>query len=234
MDVASPFSFIALWMFVTAAAIVTALMEIQIEGGNGWAGCLPSWRFAPSWLKMFLNGKELTGYHVYLTIHSVLLFHLPFLLMPWSPYAEWTVLSAFFAYILVEDMAWFLLNPHFGWASFRSGGVSWYTRWFGPFPFEYYLALLISGAFAWLRGGAAGAGMDPLLATFAVQHQHVVGWLIGFGASVFLTMLTAILSAPRLAKLRAEDTGDHLGHPGVCSVCTVRMPKKVVETFVKQ
>ena len=46
-------------------AVLFALLEIQIEGPNGWASSLPTWRVENRWTRLFYSSKPLTGYHLY-------------------------------------------------------------------------------------------------------------------------------------------------------------------------
>jgi len=81
-----------------------AVIEVQIEGKNGWVANLPAWRPKTGsrlqiwWLKLFK--KDLTGYHLSLMPFLLLSFHLPFIWgVPWSWLAELEVLAflVFFA-----------------------------------------------------------------------------------------------------------------------------------------
>ncbi len=233
MMFADPYYWVALWIFVLVLSTVTALMEIQIEGGNGWAGCLPSWRFAPGWLKLFLNGKDLTGYHVYLDLHLLFLFHLPLLLMGWSWMTELTILSVFFACMVCEDFLWFVLNPHFGWDSFSPAKVPWFNRWIGPFPLDYYFWLIISATLAMLRGVVPGAVSDPTLSTFSLPVQQLLGWGLGFFVIALVITLITMLVTPRIREFLSKDTMPHPGHPGICITCKDQLPDKVIKAFAE-
>ena len=230
----SPSYFLALWLFVIVLSVFTSLMEIQIEGGNGWAGCLPSWRFAPSWMRALLNGKEITGYHVYFNMHTYLLFHMPLLFVGFSWMAELTILSLLFAYNLIEDALWFILNPHYGWQGLMKGNVMWYTKWWGPFPVEYYFSAGMSALCAFLRGYLDTSVGDPVFGSLPLPVQQLIGWIIGFLLSLCIMTLIALLVAKRNEEFRANDNGMDPGHPGVCRICTVQMAPAVVKTFVKK
>ena len=233
MEFLHPFSFVGLWGFVFIVSITTALMEIQIEGANGWAGCLPSWRFAPAWMRNFLNGKDLTGYHLYLNLHMLALFHFPMFFVEWSVFLELTILSLFFGCMIVEDFLWFVLNPHFGWTSFKNGKVSWYTRWVGGFPLDYYLWLFVSAVCALVRGILPEAHSSPTLTGLSFPLQHLVGWFTGFFCVVVAIIVLIAIVTPRIVRFLSQDTLPHPGHPGICNACAIELPKKVRETFKK-
>lgn len=233
MEFAHPFSYVGLWGFVMVIAACTALMEIQIEGGNGWAGCLPSWRFAPAWMRNFLNGKDLTGYHLYLNLHMLALFHFPIFFVEWSAFLELTILSLYFACMIVEDFLWFILNPHFGWSSFGRGKISWYTRWFFGFPIDYYLWLFVSALFAYVRGILPEALSSPTLLGLSFPVQHLLGWVTGFFFVAVASMVLIAVVTPRIVRYLSKDTLPHPGHPGICTSCSVELPKRVQKAFEK-
>ena len=64
-------------VFLFALCHILARVEIHIEGAHGWAVNLPTWRWGPKWWLQLTNGKELTGYHVWLTLFLIGMFHLP-------------------------------------------------------------------------------------------------------------------------------------------------------------
>jgi len=68
---------IYLIIFAIIASIFLALLEIQIEGENGWASKLPTWRFKNPFHKVF-NWPYITGYHIFLNLFLVFILQLPF------------------------------------------------------------------------------------------------------------------------------------------------------------
>jgi len=186
MYVSDPFHFVAVFLFIFTLSVVTALFEIQIEGANGWAEKLPTWRKTPAWLKKYFNLTELTGYHVYLSCVLILLFHFPIILTGWSPYAEFTALSGYFAFNVIWDFLWFVLNPAYGWCRYDSKSIWWFQRWIGSFPVNYYTTLAVSFAFAIMRGLTDEAGGNALLGSMPLPLQHGIGWLVGLGMNIAL------------------------------------------------
>ena len=47
---------------LTIDATPFALLEMQIEGPNGWTASLPTWRVENRWTRLFFSSKPLTGY----------------------------------------------------------------------------------------------------------------------------------------------------------------------------
>lgn len=188
-----PSSYVLVHTWILVASLLTALLEIQIEGPHGWAKRLPTWRIGPPWLKMVLNGKEVTGYHLYFTLLLLTLFHFPTILVGWSWALEATILSSFFVYAVVWDFLWFVLNPSFGWTSYSRENIWWFRNWIGPFPLDYYISILMAGVFAASRGVSPDAIADSRFGSLSLPVQHLLYWGIGLlGEITCVFFLTAI------------------------------------------
>jgi hypothetical protein len=142
-------------------ALLFALVEIEIEGADGWADKLPTWyRITPWYARLFaraLSGKPITGYHLTMLPTPLLSFHLGLAFgLRWSWSLEARLVAAYLIFNIVWDFLWFLLNPHFGWSRFRKGGVWWHDQlWLGRLPIDYWNGLVLSFALAalpWLAG----------------------------------------------------------------------------------
>lgn len=129
-------------IFILAAAVLFALVEVQIEGPNGWAVGLPTWRIDNKWTRLFWDKKPLTGYHLYLNLFMLLMVHLPFglELVPFHWRLEARILSSFIAFWVVEDFAWFILNPAYGLKRFRKECIWWHAKsWWWIMPKTYWV-----------------------------------------------------------------------------------------------
>jgi hypothetical protein len=129
--------------FVFLIAVIMALLEIQIEGPNGWAAQLPTWRtnihIPAMGMWQGYRGKPLTGYHVYLWLFSFLLPHVIFLYTKWNWKKEANLISFYIFFSTFEGLLWFILNPAWGWHKFRYG-IPWYKEaWVLGLPAEYWL-----------------------------------------------------------------------------------------------
>lgn len=134
---------IRLILYLFGIAYIHALWECQIENREGWARNLPCWRLNVFIIK-FLLGKELSGYHFYMFLLFLSVFHLPYLFIEWSLKTELLIMSAFTFYWIGEDFIWFLVNKNFGLKSFRPGKISWHKRWFLNFiPVSYVIGIII-------------------------------------------------------------------------------------------
>lgn len=139
--------------WVLLLAFVFAQVEIQIEGSNGWAAGLPTWRiesggFLQEWL---WGGRPLTGYHVWIFAFMALVFHLPvFVGGRFSPRLEMRILGCLMLFWIVEDFIWFVMNPAFGLSRFNPSMVPWHKHWVFGMPLDYPLFLGTGIVLLWL------------------------------------------------------------------------------------
>lgn len=194
MQFANPLYFVTLFTFLFVLAVATALFEIQIEGKYGWAAKLPTWRHTSAVGRWLFNRSQITGYHLYLSIMLLLLFHFPIILLGFSWMVEWTILSLYFAYSCLWDVLWFILNPAFGWKRFRAQDIWWFQKWIGPFPSDYYATISLSGFCAYLRGSASQAEPSAIFGALSISVQHLLGWAIGLSVAVCLIVILSLLN----------------------------------------
>ena len=124
-------------------AFFFANVEIQIEGGAGWAANLPTWRIQHHWLlDIFWGGRPMTGYHAWVFPCVALFFHFPMVFMGhFSWRAEARALACIEVFWITEDFLWFALNPAYGLAKFSPAFVPWHVHWWGPAPVDYWTFL---------------------------------------------------------------------------------------------
>jgi hypothetical protein len=145
-------------------ALCLAGIEIEIEGGYGWAERLPTW-----WLRrgavgrvygVFMGHRPLTGYHVFAFTIPLLVLHLPFVMgVDWTLAGELRVFATYFALAVVWDYLWFVLNPAYTVRRFHRGRVWWFeVPWIWRFPLDYYSGIALSIALGALAAVAAGDG----------------------------------------------------------------------------
>jgi hypothetical protein len=140
-----------LMFFVTLIVLATlfSLAEIQIEGPNGWAANLPTWRVSNRWTRVFYSSKPLTGYHLYTQLFILAAIHLPFALgmVPLTWQMEARQLSFYILFWVLEDFLWFLLNPAFGLKRFRRRDIWWHGKtWWWVMPRDYWIFIPIGFA----------------------------------------------------------------------------------------
>jgi hypothetical protein len=144
-------------------ALCLAGIEIEIEGGYGWAERLPTW-----WLRRgrvgrvygaLMGDRPLTGYHVFAFTIPLLVLHLPYVMgVDWTLAGELRTLATYFALAVVWDYLWFVLNPAYTVRRFRRGSVWWFeVPWIWRFPLDYYWGIGVSLALAGLAALDAGS-----------------------------------------------------------------------------
>jgi hypothetical protein len=176
---------ILLWLW----AFGLAGIEIEIEGGRGWAERLPTWFKKRGMVGrvygVFMAGRPLTGYHVFAFTVPLLILHFPFVFgVEWSLGAELSTIAIFFALAVIWDYLWFVNNPAYTVKRFARGNVWWFeVPWIWRFPLDYYagigLSVALAGAAALVDGDAS-----PL-------RSHL--WLL---AGLFVLTGLAVLAAP--------------------------------------
>lgn len=137
--------------WVALMAVAFAMVEIQIEGANGWASALPTWRVERHWLlDLFWGGRPLTGYHAWVFTFMALAFHLPqFMAGRFSLREEARSVGHLMLFWIIEDALWFALNPAFGIAALREGRVPWHVDWTLGVPTDYVTFSLVGAFLLW-------------------------------------------------------------------------------------
>jgi len=146
-------------IYLFGVATFLALLEIQIEGQNGWAKNLPCWRpkdkdsFAVKVYMLFMSGRELTGYHIVMFFFVFLILHFPFFAgVGWTGKKELWVVSNYFLLSVTWDFLWHVWNPSYGIRKFSPKTISPDYKWLGPVPLDYINGILVSSVSAWIAG----------------------------------------------------------------------------------
>jgi len=137
-------------VFLFVLAYLHALWETEIEGKDGWAKNLPTWRISNPYKKTF-NGKDITGYHTFMVLIFTLFFHSYFLYNSWSFGRELICIGTMLIYLIVEDFLWFIVNPYYETKKFFEKKVRWHKKWFLYLPIDYW-AMIIIGSYLILIG----------------------------------------------------------------------------------
>ena len=143
---------IAYFAFVFLLTVNFALLEINIEGAEGWARKLPTWvldseKVLEKVLRVF-GGRPMTGYHVLILFYILpFLLHFPVFFTPWSLQKEFVVIGTYFLLLVLEDFLWFVLNPAFGLKNFNKEKIWWHKNWLWRVPDTYIGGILLSIVF---------------------------------------------------------------------------------------
>ncbi|MBA4388948.1 MAG: hypothetical protein C0404_13280 [Verrucomicrobia bacterium] len=133
------------WVFVLGFFFAKA--EIHIEGAQGWAAGLPTWRVdTHPLLDIFWGGRQMTGYHFWMFSFMALVFHLVFFLCgQFNWLVELRVVGCLMWFWILEDFLWFVLNPHYGLKKFSRTMAPWHKRWLLGVPVDY-IAFSVAGS----------------------------------------------------------------------------------------
>lgn len=133
-------------LFTLLLAFFFAKVEVHIEGPNGWAANLPTWRIEQHvLLDLFWGGRAMTGYHAWVFSCIALFFHLPLVFSgDWSWHGEARVLASLMVFWVAEDFLWFVINPAAGWRQFNPRFATWHKHWWWVAPIDYWVFLLLS------------------------------------------------------------------------------------------
>jgi hypothetical protein len=147
---------VAFFLSLLVCATLLALVEIQVEGAEGWAAKLPTWRIDNAFTRLLMSGKPLTGYHTYLISFVLVMVHLPFGLglSAWSLRGEARVVSFTLFLWFIEDFLWFAINREWGLRRFRRDQIWWHApTWWWFMPRDYWMYSLIGSLlYAYSRG----------------------------------------------------------------------------------
>lgn len=130
-------------LFYIILAIIYGNLEANIEGDHPWAKALPTWR-CNAFFNKILMGHPLTGYHLFMALMFILIFHFKFFIINfWSWQLELIHIGYLFLWLLLEDILWFVFNPYFGIKKFNKKHVKWHGKiWLLGFPIFYWFNLI--------------------------------------------------------------------------------------------
>jgi hypothetical protein len=147
----------AFYIGLVLCASLFAMMEIQIEGADGWAAQLPTWRIENRWTRLFFGKRPLTGYHLYVLLFVLLMAHAPYFLAMAVPSwrGEARVVSFIILFWVLEDFLWFAFNPRFGVGKFRKEHIWWHaSNWWWIMPRDYWIFVPVGLLLFYVSRGA--------------------------------------------------------------------------------
>lgn len=131
-------------------SLLWALMFVNAEGSDGWGG-KSGWVISgKKWffMNLFTFGRPIR----LLPVFGIITFIVSYLFPPlWNiskgfPFTltNWGELIAYFAlFAILEDLLWFLVNPHYGFSKFKKEFIPWHPRWFLRIPIDYWIGVVV-------------------------------------------------------------------------------------------
>lgn len=192
-------------VFWFVLAMVFAAVEIEVEGKHGWAEKTSTWfrtQGVPARVYgFFMGGRPLTGYHLFMFLLPILVFHAHFIMgVSWSLPGELAVIAVYAAWMPVWDYLWFVLNPYYGVKKFKKQSVWWHSRshWLFDFtPLDYVAGWGISVLLAAIASRLAGTS------EFLWNQIDLLAWFLVFTA--FTIVCLAPLYKRWHAHMRKQD-----------------------------
>lgn len=116
-------------VFVFFVALLYSLMEIEMEGKDGWCKNLPT---AKNVLVSF------TWYHILMMVIIILIFYQTF-----QHLDIWMTVFYITSFFLIEDFLWFVFNPFYGINNYKQENIPWHKNWSAELPIENFVGLAI-------------------------------------------------------------------------------------------
>lgn len=146
----APWGVLPLLAWIALLGFLFAQVEIQIEGPNGWASSLPTWRLDHPILHVLWGGRTLTGYHAFVFAFMFFVFHLPVFIVGRPTLAmELRIFGSLMLFWVWEDFLWFVFNPAYGIGRLRPETVPWHHSWLLGLPTDYLTFLFVGAVCLW-------------------------------------------------------------------------------------
>lgn len=134
-------------IYVLLSSFVYSLIEIELEGKDGWMTKIPTANI------VYFGGKYLTLYHVYMIFMIIIG-------VCFQNRMEFTInsflhsASYVFLFLLLEDILWFVFNPYFTIKRYRKGIVWWHSSqpWIFGMPLHNYTISGLNIVLAYITG----------------------------------------------------------------------------------
>ena len=116
-------------IFVFFFSFIYSLIEIEIEGKDGWCKNLPTAK------NVFFN---FTLYHILMMCIITLTFYKIF-----NKKDIWILIFYITMFFYIEDYLWFIYNPFYTYKKYSKEFIPWHKHWFLGQPIENYICYFI-------------------------------------------------------------------------------------------
>ena len=120
-------------LFVIITSTLYSLIEIEIEGENGWCKKLPT----PPIIN--IGTKNMTLYHIYMLLFIITIVSFQTNLALEISSIVYTI-SHIFMFIVLEDTMWFIFNPFYTVEKYSKEKIWWHSNqpWILGIPLDIY------------------------------------------------------------------------------------------------
>lgn len=136
--------FVCIYTYVYA--LLFSLLEIEIEGENGWCKKIPTFTIKKGIFKNF------TFYHIIMNV-IVILTNIFFEFLHNGFNINSLLYSIFYVtlWFLTEDFLWFVLNPFYTLKKYNKDSIIWHSNqlWILGMPMHNYICFTIMGSIAY-------------------------------------------------------------------------------------
>ena len=161
-------------LFVLFTSLVYALIEIELEGKNGWMTKIPTAKVA------YMGGKHMTLYHIYMILMITLS-------VAYQNNMQYTInsflysASYVFLFLLLEDFLWFVFNPYFTIKRYKRREIWWHASqpWILGVPMHNYIVGGINLVISYVTGytdiawALTNAVAFSILCTLIAPYYHI-------------------------------------------------------------
>ena len=127
--------------YTLLSGLIYSLIEIEIEGPNGWCEKLPTCNFVK------LGSKNMILYHIYMLIYLTITYISMYTFTYNSISIEnvCNVVSNISLFLMVEDVLWFSLNPYYTIGKYTKEDITWHSNqpWIFSVPLDNYIILTL-------------------------------------------------------------------------------------------
>jgi|SRR3989344_4941770 len=137
---------LSILVYVSLIFIALAFGEGYSEGRYGWAARSYGWRFK-------VTGRTLTAYHFWIWLIMIPMFLMfPLFIYGFNLRLFGVLLSSYFLGAVINDIAWYIVNPKVRLKDFNPRFAKWYNWWdiFGIKIPDFYIFYPIIFLIIWL------------------------------------------------------------------------------------
>lgn len=138
-------NYITNFIFILLISTLYTLIEIEIEGQNGWMENIPTCNIVK------VGSKMMTLYHIYMLIlFSIIIIFQNQMTFTLNSFLYST--SNVLLVIFLEDTLWFIYNPYFTISKYTKKDIWWHSNqpWIFGLPSDIYKIIILNIVFTYI------------------------------------------------------------------------------------